>query len=255
MKNQFRIAVSKALAIMSVTLIMALVLAPGAWAANTYKVLLKFNGTDGAGPEDALVFDSSGNLYGTTRGGGSFGAGAVFELTPNPDSSWTQTVLHAFRGGKDGVVPQGTLVFDQAGSLYGVTLGGGAYGDGTVFKLMRSGGIWKKSVLHQFKGGKDGNTPFAGVVFDTVGNLYGTTYGGANGDCGNQWGPPGCGTVYKLIPNGKGGWSEQVVRRFAGNAASNPQGPIVLDAAGKLYSTTSNNGSINGHGAVFEITP
>lgn len=67
-------------------------------------------------------------------------------------------MLHAFRGGKDGVVPQGTLVFDQAGSLYGVTLGGGAYGDGTVFKLMRSGGIWKKSVLHQFKGGKDGNT-------------------------------------------------------------------------------------------------
>ncbi len=71
MKNQFRIAVSKALAIMSVTLIMALVLAPGAWAANTYKVLLKFNGTDGAGPEDALVFDSSGNLYGTTRGVGA----------------------------------------------------------------------------------------------------------------------------------------------------------------------------------------
>ena len=93
-------------------------------------------------------------------------------------------MLYNFRGGTDGVVPQGTLTFDRAGSLYGATLRGGAYGKGTIFKLtLGSDGKWTKDVLHQFRGGKDGARPFAGVVFDTAGNLYGTTCDGGGGSC------------------------------------------------------------------------
>jgi uncharacterized repeat protein (TIGR03803 family) len=103
--NQFWAAVSKALAVMTVTLIMALMLAPGAWAASTYKILHKFTGADGGTPEAALIFDASGNLYGTTYGGVGDYCGTVFKLAPNADGSWTQSVLYSFTGGNDGCNP------------------------------------------------------------------------------------------------------------------------------------------------------
>ncbi len=226
----------------------------GTWTDTTLHDFM--GGTDGGYPDHSnLIFDAAGNLYGVTAGWVTGASnGTVFELTPNADGTWTQTVLHAFSGGKDGYVPQGTLTFDQAGSLYGATLAGGAYGHGTIFRLTRgSDGKWKKNVLHQFRGGTDGSSPFAGVVFDTAGNLYGTTDDGGVGSCGDQWGT-GCGTVVKLIPNSKGGWTEQMIHRFEAKPAGNPYSGVLFDAAGNLYATTSNQG-FNGLGVVFEITP
>jgi uncharacterized repeat protein (TIGR03803 family) len=226
----------------------------GTWTESTLHDFM--GGKDGGYPDHSnLIFDRTGNLYGVTAGWQTGDSnGTVFELTPNSDGTWTQVVLHAFSGGKDGYVPQGTLTFDQAGSLYGATLAGGAYGHGTVFKLTPgSGGKWKKGVLHQFRGGKDGSSPFAGVAFDTAGNLYGTTDDGGVGSCSDGQGT-GCGTVFKLIPNSKGGWTEQVLRRFAGIAAGNPISGVLFDTAGNLYATASNRG-FNGLGVMFEITP
>ncbi len=228
----------------------------GTW---TESVLYSFSGgTDGANPcFGNLIFDAAGNLYGVTGGWDGGSKGTVFELTPNSDGTWTENVLHSFQGGKDGARTVGALTFDQAGSLYGATYKGGKYGEGTVFKLTPgSGGIWSKRVIHQFKGkkGGDGSNPYAGVVFNTAGNLYGTTYDGGGGRCSYQG--PGCGTVFKLVPNSKGGWTEQILHRFDSGAAISPETAVLFDAAGNLYATTSNEGyDYHTNGTVFEITP
>ncbi len=226
----------------------------GSWTDSTIHDFK--GGKDGRYPTHSdLIFDAAGNLYGVTAGlGWGDSNGTVFELTPNSDGTWTQSVLYNFRGGTDGTFPLGTLTFDRAGSLYGATLKGGAYGHGTIFKLtLGSDGKWTKYVLHQFRGGKDGSKPFAGVVFDTAGNLYGTTdTGGGVGSCSDGF--KGCGTVFKLIPNSKGGWTEQMLHRFLGAPGREPIGGVVLDAAGNLYGTTSNEG-FNYLGVVYEITP
>jgi len=423
MKNQFWSVVSKASAVMTVTLIMALILAPGAWAAGKYKVLHEFTGgADGGGPQDGLfIFDAAGNIYGTTAGGGTYGSGnvftltpnsdgtwtenvlysfganggdpssvragvifdasgnlygtswsggdyglgtvyeltpqsggtwtesvlhsftggsdggyavgglifdssgnlygtatiggddgggVVFELSPNSDGTWTETVIHSFTGsdggfpdhgslifdatgnlygeasdlfwgpccgtifqlapqsdgswketvlyhftgGKDGGTPESTLIFDKAGSLYGATAEGGAYGAGVVFKLTPGAhSKWKERVLHQFKGGKDGATPFAGVVFDTAGNAYGATLTGGGGPCG-EWMGTGCGVVFKLIPTAHGQWTERVLRRLQGKPTGNPYGEVVLDGKGNSYGMASGDGT-GGSGSVFEIMP
>jgi uncharacterized repeat protein (TIGR03803 family) len=227
----------------------------GTWTDSTIHDFR--GGKDGGQPQHGhLIFDAAGNLYGTTVGWfAGDGKGSVFELTPNADGTWTQTVLYYFRGGKDGYYPFGTLTFDEAGSLYGTTQSGGEYGGwhGTAFKLTPgSDGKWKKAVIHQFKGGKDGATPLAGLVFDTAGSLYGTTWNGGGGSC-HDWLGSGCGTVFKLVPNSHGGWTEQMVHRFK-RPIGNPVGEVVLDAAGNLYATADNGGS-NYLGGVFEITP
>jgi len=231
-------------------------LSPNSDGSWTESVLHSFmGGTDGGYPDHGkLIFDATGNLYGVTAGWQTGASnGTVFELTPNSDGTWTHLVLHSFGGGKDGVVAQGTLTIDQAGSLYGTTLQGGASGFGTVFQLTRgSDGKWTKSVIHQFHGGTDGSAPWAGVVFDAAGNLYGTTDAGGVGSCSEGSGT-GCGTVFKLSPNGKGGLTKQT-HRFLGTLAGNPLGEVLFDSAGNLYGTTSNQGT-KGHGVVFEITP
>ena len=103
----------------------------------------------------------------------------MFQLVPNGDGTWSENVLYVFPGKWGGELALGSLVFDQAGNLYGAIAQGGAYGNGMVFKLTpSSNGEWKEQVLHQFKGGKDGAAPFGGVVFDAQGNLYGTTLHG-----------------------------------------------------------------------------
>lgn len=161
----------------------------GTW---TEKALHRFSGPDGEAPEDALIFDDSGNLYGTTIFGGAYGDGTVFELTPNTDGTWREKKLHQFTGGEDGANPYARVIFDAAGNLYGTTYAGGAYGYGTVFELTPNGsGGWKETVLHQFTGGKDGANPYAGLIFDAAGNLYGTTWvGGSSGD----------GVVFEITP-------------------------------------------------------
>jgi len=207
--------------------------------------------SDGANPSDAdLIFDADGNLYGVTTYGGAYGGGVAFELTPNSDGSWMESVLYNFTGDKDGGLPT-SLIFDAAGNLYGTTVSGGAYGDGIVFTLVpRSDGSWTESVLHNFTGGKDGGDLRAGLIFDQVGNLYGITrYGGNLGDCSY-----GCGVVFKLVRNSTGAWHETVLHYFAGHPGEYPFGGLIWNAAGDLYGTTRGDGTTT-FGSVFEITP
>src|SRR5579863_10030564 len=176
---------------------------------------------DGSSPTGKLVFDGFGNLYGTTSGGGAYGSGTVFKLTPS-QGQWAETVLYSFCPPQtvpcaDGAVPYAGVVFDSTGNLYGTTYLGGAYGNllsgqnngGVVFKLTPSGnGSWTETVLHSFGNGTDGSQSFAGVVFDKQSNLYGTTqFGGINNiEC-----PGGCGIVYELSPGVNGQWTESVI--------------------------------------------
>ncbi|HWW15026.1 MAG TPA: choice-of-anchor tandem repeat GloVer-containing protein [Candidatus Dormibacteraeota bacterium] len=163
--------------------------AGGGWAE---KVLHNFgSGTDGANAQARLIFDSASNLYSTTSFGGTSSSGTVFELTPNAGGSWTETVIHNFGNGTDGVFPiSGSLIFDAAGNLYGTTSQGGLYdygifdGGGILFELTpNAGGAWTETVLHNFGNGTDGALPLSGVIFDAAGNIYGTaSAGGPYGD-------------------------------------------------------------------------
>jgi len=244
------------LAVVTVALIVILMLAPGASAAPTYKVLYQFTGgADGNHPENGVIFDADGNLYGTTYEGGAYGNGIVFELTPNADGSWTENVLYSFGGSGDGTWPWSGLVFDAAGNLYGTTMEAGAYGDGTVYKLTpNSDGSWTETVLYSFAGGRDGISPTAGLIFDTAGALYGTTRGGGRGKCQN-W-EKGCGTVFKLTPNSDGTWTESVLYRFGGGKDGwlPDHSNLLFDAAGNLYGATIWAGRY-GCGTIFELTP
>jgi len=244
-RKLFWTAISKSLAVVAVTLILALILAPGAWATVTYKVLHQFNGTDGALPDDAsgLIFDASGNLYGTTETRGAYGYGNVFQLTPNADGSWTESVLYSFSGGSDGAYPIVGVIFDASGNLYGATNNGGDYGSGAVYKLTPNlDGTWTESVLYSFTGGDDGLWPGIWIV-DATGALYGTT--GAGGDYGN-------GTVYKLTPNSDGTWTESVLHSFETASDSGPSG-LTFDAAGDLYGITSGEHNSSCCGLVYEL--
>jgi uncharacterized repeat protein (TIGR03803 family) len=165
-------------------------------SAWTETVLYNFGGFvgDSQVPLGTLVFDASGNLYGTTASDGQYGYGTVFELTPPAagGAPWTENILHNFKGGSDGSVPNSGVVFDKAGNLYGTTFFGGSLNSGTVFELSPSGGgTWSETVLHSFTGKSDGGTPFAGLMVDHLGNLYGTTAFGGNF---------GLGTVFRISP-------------------------------------------------------
>jgi uncharacterized repeat protein (TIGR03803 family) len=200
-------------------------------------------GTDGFFPAGALIRDAAGNLYGTTQLGGNYSFGTVFKV----DSTGIETVLYRFRGGSGGDQPDGGVIMDKAGNLYGTTQGGGTSYDGTVFKLNPSG---YKTVLYSFGSGADGTQPDAGVIADTAGNLYGTTaYGGTSN----------LGTVFKLDKTGK----ETVLYSFTGGAdGALPVTGLVRDAAGNLYGTAyfgGDSGSfcsgVGGCGVVFKIAP
>jgi len=142
---------------------------PGAQTGPEQVLYASQGGSDGSSPSSGLIFDALGNLYGETEGGGN-GNGTVFELSPNSNGGWTETVLYSFQGGNDGVGPSDGLVFDQAGNLYGTTYGG----NGTAFELSPNGsGGWTETVLYRFLGGSDGAGP-QGLIFDQKGNLYGT---------------------------------------------------------------------------------
>jgi len=220
----------------------------GSWKWTTLHSFT--GGTDGSTPFAELILDTSGNLYGTTVLGGAYGNGVVFELTPNPDGTWTETTLYSFTGGKDGAHPQSGLIFDATGKLYGTTAYGGlpgcvGSGCGTVYTLTASGGRWKEKVLHRFSGGKDGGLPTARVIFDAAGNLYSTAESG---------GAYGYGVVFELIPNPDGSWKEKVLHQFKGGKdGANPWPALVLDGTGNLYGTTYNGGPY-GYGTVFKLT-
>jgi uncharacterized repeat protein (TIGR03803 family) len=183
---------------------------------------------------------SGGFLYGTTSSGGASGNGAVFQINPK---NGAETILYNFAGGADGSGPQGNLVADGAGNLYGTTAAGGASGAGTVFKIAGT----KETVLHSFAGGPDGADPVAGLTFDAAGNLYGTTSGG---------GTSSNGTVFELAaPQNAGSWTESVLYSFGtGTDGAVPVGGVTFDAAGNLYGTTSAGGAYN-LGTVFQLVP
>jgi uncharacterized repeat protein (TIGR03803 family) len=182
----------------------------GAWTENVlYNFCSSPNCTDGSLAPSALIFDSSGNLYGTTQDGGAscgpnMECGTVFQLSPGANNTWTENVLYNFCSAADctdGAVPGvGRLIFDGRGNLYGTTGSGGAYGTscsgygcGTVFELTPgAGGAWSESVLFSFTpNGVHGAGVSDGLALDAAGNLYGTTYGG---------GKYGAGTVFKVTP-------------------------------------------------------
>ncbi len=254
-------------------LVMALILPAETLAASKYKVLHRFNGgEDGALLTGGLIFDAAGNLYGTTLSGGAGrgaqGCGIVFELTPNSDGNWGESVLYRFAGGRDGCASNAGLIFDGAGNLYGTTTRGGNQackrGCGVVFELgPKPDGSWTESVLHRFSGA-DGSYAGADLIFDAGGNLYGTTStGGVNNPCPIE-GDPGCGTVFKLTPKGDGTWTESVLYSFCSSVGCTdgifPDGRLVSDVAGNLYGTTGGGGTPNcgggfGCGTVFMLTP
>jgi uncharacterized repeat protein (TIGR03803 family) len=195
-----------------------------------------------------LVADAAGNLYGTTLGGGAGEEGCIFELSPS-NNGWEETVIYNFSGG-DGAGPASPLAFDRQGNLYGTTERGGTYDAGVAFELSpSSGGVWTETVLHNFGSGDDGTGPQSNLVFDSAGNLYGTT----TGTGGTRRG----GTVFKLTP-GVDGWTETILYSFpasiSGPDGDIPIGGVVMDGAGNLYGNTEAGGA-TGYGAVYELAP
>jgi uncharacterized repeat protein (TIGR03803 family) len=245
----------------AVLVLLALGVLLGAARAQTESVLYSFCPqypcADGEFPYAGVVFDQKGNLYGTTRNGGTqnnncgYGCGVVFKLTPRGK----ETVLYSFcaQGNcADGAQPFAGLVFDQKGNLYGTTYLGGASNGGVVFKLTPKG---KYTVLYSFcsqSGCTDGEYPAAGLVFDPKGNLYGSTYNGGayNAYCSDY----GCGVVFKLTPKGK----YTVLYSFCAQTncadGAQPFAGLVFDQKGNLYATTYIGGAHNG-GVVFKLTP
>lgn len=252
---------------------------------NTGKqtVLHSFTGDDGALPYAGVIRDSSGNLYGTTASGGPAGSGVLYKLDP----AGRLTVLHGFRfASGDGAMPMAGVIRDAAGNFYGTTLAGGAsaWDSGTVYKVDPAG---RFTLLHSFTGGEDGASPYSGVIRDSAGNLYGTTWdtivykldpGGvvtvlhkwtAAGDpkelyagvirdaAGNLYGT-GCtggaanrGVVYKLDPEGR----QTALYTFTGGADGDcPYAGLILDAAGNLYGTTRYAGTAHA-GVVYRVDP
>jgi uncharacterized repeat protein (TIGR03803 family) len=205
----------------------------GGWKET---VLFSFDGTNGYGPESPVIFDSEGNLYGTTISQGKKGYGTIYELKP-AKGVWKATVLHNFGGGETGEVPQGNVVFDKSGNLYGTTFYGGKYGKGIVWELSpTSADHWTLKTLHTFAGGSDGENPYNGVILDSSGNAYGTTWiGGADN----------AGVVFELTPTKSGPWKEQILYNFTGAGSV---GGLVFDSKGNLYGTTFDD-------LVFELTP
>jgi uncharacterized repeat protein (TIGR03803 family) len=222
-------------------------------------VLYRFRGfpDDGYFPETVLVEDAASNLYGVTNEGGTSNFGTVFKV----DASGEEIILHNFSGppdgGGDGASPSAGLIRDAAGNLYGVTGGGGAYGAGTVFELKTNG---EETLLYSFTGGSDGGGPDSVLIFDSEGNLYGTTKdGGSSVVCDG-----GCGTVFELLP-ANGSWTETALYSFCSlsDCADGEEplvGPLVRDSAGNLYGTTIFGGAYrncNGDacGVIFKLDP
>ena len=230
----------------------------------TVSILHTFTGgADGGNPKGGLIFDAAGNLYGTTSTGGVSGMGVVFKLKPNPDRTWTESVLHTFTAHGDGDGPNTALTWDAAGNLYGATgeiCSPCAPQGATVFRLAPNpDGTWTYSSLYVFTGGADGNIANDGLIFDAAGNLYGTTEGG--GDL-SACGPGiGCGVVFKLKPNPDGTWTESVLHTFGETAdGAQPSAGLIFDAAGNLYGTTTAGGYCAsthtvGCGVVFQVSP
>ena len=231
---------------------------PGTFCRNPFcawgeAVLYSFNPfeiqNEGIFPTGGLIFDAARNLYGTTTAGGATDQGIAFELSP-AQGSWTETILYSFSRSSAGGTPNGNLVIDRAGNLYGTTYEGGDFqcysnGCGVVFELSPTSNGWVETVLHAFHGGSDGEQPGGGLIMDRAGNIYGgTTMGGVNGG----------GTVFELTPS-NGGWTYNVLYSLTGipNADLGPTGILAIDAGGNLYGCTGSEGAYS-LGNVFKLS-
>ncbi|HLI62404.1 MAG TPA: choice-of-anchor tandem repeat GloVer-containing protein [Terriglobales bacterium] len=210
-------------------------------------------GSDGGSPLAAVTIGASGIVYGTAGLAGSNGDGTAFMVRPGAHAPasvitpWTESVLYEFAPGSNGALPgYGALAVDPEGNLYGTTEIGGASNKGTVYELSPSGGGWTETVIASFSGGSsDGDQPYAGVIFDQAGDLYGTTTLGGT----SNWG-----TVYELV-HSQSGWTKRVLYSFTdGNDGGLPIGGLIFDAAGNLYGTAALGGA-NGNGTVFKLSP
>jgi len=250
----------------------------GSW---TETLIYQFQGkgsNDGESPSGGLIIDSQGNLYGVTAYGGTgdcvllgvpAGCGTVYELSPpkQKGGAWTETILYSFPTAKQGYLPNGDLVFDGAGNLYGATIYGGGYGTtcdpyyqycGAVFELSppkTKGGKWTEKVLHSFKSGTDGAYPYGDLVFDSKGSIYGTTSIGGNQGCvfGQQI---GCGIVFRLSPpkvKGKA-WIEKIIYRFTGgNDGATPDAGLTRGKDGSFYGPAGGGGKYD-RGLIFRLS-
>jgi uncharacterized repeat protein (TIGR03803 family) len=236
---------------------------------RTERVLHRFTGgLDGIAPYGLQpVTLYQGSLYSTTFLGGAsvdciynYSCGVMFELTQNGPGDWEENSFIDFGSVSNGAEPASGVVFDQAGKMYGTTIAGGTgtncevqgfSGCGIVYQLTQDGSGWDQGVLYNFSGGDDGGAPYAGLLVDSAGNLYGATaFGGANGG----------GTIYELSPSGSG-WTFNVLYSFAGSGGGpngqciNCPGPfatLITDGKGNLYGTTFNDGA-HGRGMAFEL--
>ncbi len=250
------------IASLAVAMLLTLVLSLPA-EAQTFTPLHGFSGMpDGATPIGGLAMDAAGNLYGTTQYGGAYGWGMVFKLV-HTGGSWIMHPLYSFpsiySGRNDGAEPYAGVTIGPDGNLYGTTyFGSGSASFGTVFKLSPPASVckstlcpWTETILYRFTGGSDGDAPVGTVVFDSAGNLYGTTEAGGASSC---FSGVGCGVVFKLTRSGSS-WTETVLHTFLDSPdGSNPGGALVFDQAGNLYGTTANGGT-GSSGTVFQLTP
>jgi uncharacterized repeat protein (TIGR03803 family) len=215
---------------------------------------------DGASPVAGLIMDAKGRLYGTASYGARDNAGAVFELTPNAaKTKWTETLLYSFgSAANDGATPLAGLIMDASGRLYSTTYQGGTNKNGTVFELTPNAAKtkWTERILYSFcvhSGCTDGSSPFAGLIMDGSGKLYGTTKNGGTTAGG------GGGTVFELSPNAAGTkWTETVLHRFCAQSAcadgANPVAGLIMDASGHHFYGTNPSGAHDA-GTVFELAP
>lgn len=228
--------------------------------AQTYTVLHSFDGPgDGAAPWAGLTMDRGGNLYGTTTGGGfdcDYGCGNVFKMTHH-NSSWIFTRLYNFTG-PTGVMPVSRVVFGPDGALYGTTSAGGTMGGGTAYKLTPPANVcpsvscpWTITVLHLFdelNNDDDGAFPqYGDLIFDSSGNIYGTTMNGYGGTCSFD---QTCGGVFELSFTPQGGWTANPIFKMANYSGGYwPNSGVAFDSAGHLYGTTAVNNA-----SIFELT-
>jgi uncharacterized repeat protein (TIGR03803 family) len=225
----------------------------GSW---TETVLYTFTGgADGGEPLAGLAIDAQGNLYGTTAIGGTFGNGTVFMLS-FASGTWTESVLYSFRGGSDGSYPQAAVTLHN-GSIYGTTYaGGGNYclgapsGCGTIFQLQPGNNGWTENVLYRFTNGADGAFPYASLILDPAGNLYGATTQG--GYLSKNCAPYGCGNVFQL-KHGPSGWTLNSLHAFTYDTdGSAPIGGLLAGPRNTLYGTASGGGA-GFSGTVFQL--
>jgi uncharacterized repeat protein (TIGR03803 family) len=224
----------------------AYMLSPDADGKWTETVLHDFSGSEGAGVQTGLIFDTLGNLYGATES-------EVFVLKKNSQGDWTESVAYAFVP-SDGWNIYGDLAFDQQGNLYGSNEAGGMDGGGTVFKLTQdSKGEWSSTILTSFSntGGRAGDAPFSGLALDSNGSVYGTTSAG---------GLYGQGVLFELVPQDDGNWTLKLIHPFTGGRDGSRPGGVILDNSGDLFGVANfigfgDSGSGNSFGVVFEVSP